>query len=202
MGIDNKKAILQNNFSAKEAAPEPARRRGPKTRKGRAAVGLNARTHGITSNAPVIPLMESEDEWDDHAAGVAASLQPEGYLEVVLAERIANVFWRLRRITRYETAAIMNHIAETVEDMVIAVNYSAGTLGTDKLIVPDEAEVHAAQRNRSLPPSSDMEKIMRYETHFHRQLVQLLHEFEALQARRRGESAPLARLDVSVAPAP
>lgn len=41
---------------------------------------------------------------------------------------------------------------------------------------------------------------MRFEAHLHRQLLQTLHELEARQARRQGEQAPLARLDVQGVP--
>ncbi len=37
---------------------------------------------------------------------------------------------------------------------------------------------------------------MRYESHLNRQLYQALHELEALKARRQGQAAPLARIDV------
>jgi hypothetical protein len=52
------------------------------------------------------------------------------------------------------------------------------------------------RRERTLPHSEDTEKILRYEAHLHRQLLQTLHELEAMQARRAGQAAPLARLDV------
>lgn len=52
------------------------------------------------------------------------------------------------------------------------------------------------RRERTLPHSEDTDKILRYEAHLHRQLMQTLHELEAMQARRAGEAAPLARLDV------
>jgi len=42
---------------------------------------------------------------------------------------------------------------------------------------------------------------MRYKAAEHRQLLQTMHEFEALQARRKGEHPPLARLDISGPPA-
>jgi hypothetical protein len=41
-----------------------------------------------------------------------------------------------------------------------------------------------------------LERIPRYEAHLHRQLMQTMHELEALQARRRGEVTPLGRVDV------
>jgi hypothetical protein len=51
-----------------------------------------------------------------------------------------------------------------------------------------------------IPSGPTLERVMRYEAHLHRQLVQSMHELEALQARRRGEATPLARLDVAGGP--
>ena len=59
-----------------------------------------------------------------------------------------------------------------------------------------EAELLAERRDRILPDRADLEKIARYEAHLSRQMYQALHELEALQARRVGKSAPLARVDV------
>ncbi len=53
------------------------------------------------------------------------------------------------------------------------------------------------QRERILPSREDADKVMRYEAHLHRQLIQTLHELEAMQDRRTGGRTPLARLDVS-----
>lgn len=53
-----------------------------------------------------------------------------------------------------------------------------------------------AYRERTLPDEKTLEKVQRYEAHLTRQLNQTLHELEALQARRQGGSAPLARVDV------
>jgi hypothetical protein len=59
-----------------------------------------------------------------------------------------------------------------------------------------EAELLAKRRDRILPDRADLEKIARYEAHLSRQMYQALHELEALQARRAGKGAPLARMDV------
>jgi hypothetical protein len=50
-------------------------------------------------------------------------------------------------------------------------------------------------RERLLPRVEILEKIARYEAHFARGLYKALHELVALQARRQGGAAPLARLD-------
>jgi hypothetical protein len=65
----------------------------------------------------------------------------------------------------------------------------------------EEARIVSAARDhqrrlRLLPDSGELDRVLRYEAHLWRQLIQALHEYEALQARDRGESVPLARLDV------
>ena len=51
----------------------------------------------------VPPGIEKVEDWEEHRDGVLDSLQPEGHLEEVLAERVALLSWRLHRVTRYET---------------------------------------------------------------------------------------------------
>ena len=47
-----------------------------------------------------------------------------------------------------------------------------------------------------LPHPAETDRLVRYKAHLSRQLYQALHELEAQQARRRGEAAPLAGVDV------
>ena len=49
---------------------------------------------------------------------------------------------------------------------------------------------------RVLLDQADLQTVSRYEAHLSRQMYQALHELEALQTRRGGKAAPLARLDV------
>jgi hypothetical protein len=53
-----------------------------------------------------------------------------------------------------------------------------------------------ASKKRLLPRVEVLEKVARCEAHLSHQLFKALHELEALQTRRLGGSAPLARLDV------
>jgi hypothetical protein len=58
------------------------------------------------------------------------------------------------------------------------------------------------QQRHLLPDPKILEQIQRHEAHLMRQTAHALHELEAAQKRRRGESAPLARIDVQgLAPA-
>jgi hypothetical protein len=57
-------------------------------------------------------------------------------------------------------------------------------------------DLERMSRERLLPDEKTLEKVARYEAHLSRVLYKALHELEALQTRRLGDSAPLARLDV------
>lgn len=182
------------------ARSKPALERTEGTPDGKAPTPHNAITHGITSAAPVIPGVEDPSDWRRHLDGIVAALSPEGDLEEALAERIASLFWRLRRVTRYEVAVTLSQLEETESDLAIADAYGAGTISKGEFPAIDPERVARAQETRILPYADDLDKIMRYEAHLHRQCLQALHEIEALQARRRGEQTPLARLDISSPP--
>jgi hypothetical protein len=59
-----------------------------------------------------------------------------------------------------------------------------------------EKDLERMSRERLLPRVETLEKVARYEAHFSRLFHKALHELEALQIRRAGGAAPLARLDV------
>jgi hypothetical protein len=56
-----------------------------------------------------------------------------------------------------------------------------------------------SQRRREILPSEEkLKTISRYEAHLSREMYKALHELEAMKARGRGETTPLARVDVDV----
>jgi hypothetical protein len=289
---------------------------GPKTEEGKEIVRWNAAQHGIRSPAPVVPGIEKKEDWEAHGEGVLESLEPEGHLETVLAERVALLSWRLHRVTRYETESIALYQEKIEEDLADRRSFSSSvlssehpkevqaglknaqathrllkrlpTLEADKHLSgreadtilwtlmehtdrvadgrvapedlleevsvqgipegddweeyegwtaemvragieavakatdedPDELlgaategarkeiirkkqavervkrDVEKMSRARLLPDEKTLEKVARYEAHLSRGLYKAMHELEALQVRRLGGSAPLARLDV------
>jgi hypothetical protein len=263
---------------------------GPATEEGKEVVRWNAAQHGIRSPAPVVPGIESTEEWERHLAGVLDSLLPEGHLEVVLAERVALFSWRLHRVTRYETESIALYQDKAEDDLADRRRFGSHILGAhhpedvranlkaarskhrflkrlpkldgDKHVSAFDADTilwtvteHADRvaegeidseevrtgiegiakatgedpeelleyatdaarrdiigkeqaaeqvakdlermsRERLLPRVEILEKVARYEAHLSRQLYKAMHELEALQTKRVGGSAPLARLDV------
>jgi len=59
-----------------------------------------------------------------------------------------------------------------------------------------ERNLRNMARERLLPDDETLNKVARYEAHLSRLFHKALHELEALQTRRSGGVAPLARLDV------
>ena len=172
---------------------------GPKTEAGRMAVAGNAVSHGMWTERTVIPGMEDEAEWERYLKGITENLAPEGALEQELAARIASLLWRLRRVTRHETATtrdIIEGIQSEADDANARI--AAREDGSDLI---SAARVYKDQERHLVLDARNLDNIMRYEAHLHRQCLQTLHELEALQARRRGETPHLARLDVSASPA-
>ncbi|MBM3983697.1 MAG: hypothetical protein FJ304_26190 [Planctomycetes bacterium] len=97
-----------------ETGTEPAKRAtGPKTARGKAVTKLNAVSHGLRSLAPVLPD-ECHEDWTAHRAGTVAALAALGTLETELAERVALLLWRLRRVVRYETAVTTADMEDAV----------------------------------------------------------------------------------------
>ncbi len=74
---------------------------GPRTATGKAAVRLNAVTHGLTAQQ-VILGDEAPDEYEAFRAHWLEDLTPRGAREEGLAERIITAAWRLRRVPRAE----------------------------------------------------------------------------------------------------
>ena len=285
---------------------------GPKTQAGKEVARWNATQHGIRSPAPVVPGLEKAEDWEEHRNGVLESLSPEGHLELVLAERVALLSWRLHRVTRYERETIALFQEKVEEDLDQRKGFNSSisgatlsesarrghesakktqrllkklpTLADDKRLSSEDAafvlsdiwdwadeegelmelnipgipqaldldylsdydipwtvslvregisvlaqfagetpeallksategarwkvreakrrveeverDLRNMSRERLLPDEKTLQKIARYEAHLSRQLFQTKHELEALQTKRSGGAAPLARLDI------
>jgi hypothetical protein len=139
---------------------------GPRTPEGKAIAARNAFRHGLRSEDIVVP-QEAIQDWEDFRSDIIDALAPVGALEGELAERVASLLWRLRRVPHAEAERI--------------------------------AVMHRVHRS-VLPDLASLQAFSRYEAHLNRQLVHTMHELEALQQRRNGQPAPLARLDVIGAP--
>ena len=80
---------------------------GPRSAAGRARSAQNAIKLGLFSRLLVLSALgETAEDCDAFRMEMVADLAPVGALEAELADRVALLLWRLRRVTRYESAAM------------------------------------------------------------------------------------------------
>jgi hypothetical protein len=171
---------------------------GPKSPRGKAVSRRNSWKHGIKSDAPVVvEINEDPREWERHRVATIESLEAEGHIEILFAERIANLFWRLKRLEHYETEMIIVHLSGIPDRMEVLVTAGKAWSGLSREQVVTPEALDNEVRRRLIPADDVVATITRYESSLHRQLTQTLHELEAMQTRRKGGTSPLARLDVT-----
>ena len=155
--------------------------------------------HGLGA-ADIVLRHESQLEWKRFHRDICKSLEPIGAMERALASRVAECLWRLRRVVLHERRLTDDDFGrETAaawrrrRNPVVMAELRALDIGT----IDDEALGPAIMPDdRDLPETSGIELITRYEAHISRQMHNALHELEAMQQRRNGASAPLARISV------
>jgi hypothetical protein len=84
----------------------PMKKGKPQSTEGKEVARWNATRHGISSPAPVVPGLEKHEDWQEYHEAIMEHYAPTGPVEYELAERVAILSWRLRRVTRYEAQAI------------------------------------------------------------------------------------------------
>ena len=182
-------------------ARPPRARSGPNTEKGKKTVRRNAWKHGLSATEMVLPELEKEAEWFAHRDGTFESLEPEGHLEHMLAERIAIALWMLRRLDTYHMAHTISNMAGAHDHLQLVESMRQGFPKDGKPYKLKPNDIWMERLRRIIPDSNRMPLILRYQAHFHRQYLQTLHELEAIQEKRKGGHSPLIRMDVTGSPA-
>lgn len=88
---------------------------GPKTPEGKRRSSINALKHGLRAFSLAVPLFENAKDWKVHLALTVRNLEPQGYVEMQLAIRVAYLLWRLGRVARYESEVISIAMQEAQE---------------------------------------------------------------------------------------
>ncbi len=90
--------ILANRRNAQKST-------GPRTLKGKAIVSQNAAKHGLTAANNIISA-ENQADFELYRAQFLAELNPDSPMESMLAERIVNLSWRLKRLYKIQNQTI------------------------------------------------------------------------------------------------
>ncbi len=121
---------------------------GPRTPEGKAIVSHNAITHGLLARAGVLPG-EQEHEFAAHRQGLLQQLRPGAPLEEVLADRIVDLSWRLKRAVRDQEAAYAALYEKYTQDQPQPQEPDAWQVALGRMIVEDfcgEAVLERLQR--------------------------------------------------------
>jgi hypothetical protein len=97
--------------SAKQLAANRAnaKKGGVKTAKGKTVARYNALKHGLLAQEVVLTQLgpaENPADFENLLTDLVHQFQPQGRLELMLVERIAVCYWRLRRAVRCEASLI------------------------------------------------------------------------------------------------
>lgn len=146
---------------------------GPSTEKGKSRSRRNALKHGILASALLITKGEGAEDGAEFVRFLDAlnrDYAPVGALEEVLVQKIAVCWWREKRALPCEVALVRRSFLD---------------------LDFESNEERALIRDHPLLPSyEDLERILRYETAIHRQMVYSISQLERLQRARKGEHIP------------
>ena len=203
--------------SERQAAANRAnalRSTGPKTQEGKAAVRFNAFKHGLLAQDVVLPGEDAE-AFEDLWNGLRAELSPVGPIEEFLVDRVVNAMWRLRRLTRAETALLHSRMQALKADrLAIEVRSYEWRLGDDfedsRSVSDKDAHTQAREKLERATYERDRDEVLlgraieadakqgealgkltRYERSLERSLHRDLNEIRQLQDRRRHCPVPL-----------
>ena len=185
----SKKQISANRANAKKST-------GPRSEKGRVMSRLNALKHGLAAKDIVI-FDENLADFEALKVDLFEDYQPTGRNEIELVSHIAGLFWRLRRVSRWEAALLSWQHYKSAQQ---ANGLGAITFGSHAYAnAAAEAELKAhwpqdsvAQRGlakligQTLEASlANIMRINAYENDLMRKLSKALDNLAAIQAERR-----------------
>ena len=101
---------------------------GPRTDEGKQRSSQNAIKHGLCALDPLIPG-EDPDAFEEHFCEMEQDLKPATAIESNLAEQIADVSWRLKRLSRIEASVITAFYDATAEQPLNQGNHTDQLLG-------------------------------------------------------------------------
>jgi hypothetical protein len=140
---------------------------GPKTERGKRHSRRNALKHGLRAETTIL---EGEElaRFEELRRELSHDREPVGAAEEFLVHDIASCLWRLERALRCEQGTAVTELATRV---------SAPEL--------PEQQLEALKAQFRIPFGDSLDRILRYETTFHRRVLSNLATLERLQATRK-----------------
>lgn len=143
---------------------------------------LMALNYGIRSIDPVLPGLESVEDWVEHRDRVIRDIDPVGAIESAYAQRAAMYLWRLERAGRYKNNAALSDGFVARQPSEISIDEPVRSQSEDATI-RDESRHNQERSKLDARPTS--ETIDKYEAHLKRMLAQTMAELKRLRKDRR-----------------
>ena len=121
--MTSEKQIKANRENAKKST-------GPRTDSGKTRIAKNALKHGLLAQDAVLPG-EDPAEFDQHLTSFEDTYLPRNRVEKEIVRQIADVTWRMQRLSRIETAVISAGIDNTRRTLSLF-NHDTGPMPEDR----------------------------------------------------------------------
>jgi hypothetical protein len=173
--------ILANRLNAEKST-------GPRTEEGKAVASQNAVKHGLSARQDIIST-EDRDQFEIHHRQMLDDLAPVGPLELVLADRIVSLSWRLKRAERIQNEAFDYLLAKGSRKKAGEFTESAGDSEDHADLEFGQAIVTDFANERAL------ERLMIYERRIESSVYRTISQLRTQQIMRESESnvRPMAR---------
>ncbi len=171
---------------------------GPRTPEGKATVAQNALKHGFWSQEVVIKGEDAE-EFALFRAGLLEELAPAGLMELILAERIVSLSWRLGRAERLQITAF-EKVDQKDEPQPVMSQEDAGWLlakAVERGISFARPNPEGLKFGRKAVKDFDQERVLdrllMYERRIEHSLYRTMAELRNLRKGRREEGQKVRR---------
>lgn len=161
-----------------KANRENGKKGGVKTIKGREKIKYNALKHGILSNY----LTDFDNElYKDFYENLKSELEPIGFLENMILERIAIYYVKLFRISKIES----DDFRKSLDPTVFGNNFFE--------IVEEVVEYEGYTPQIQIESIRNLDLLWRYEKSIESRLYKNLHELERIQSNRKSNKIELVK---------
>ena len=186
--------ILTNRRNAQKST-------GPHTPRGKAAVSQNAEKHGLSARRAVISS-ESLADFDLYRDQILTELAPASPMESILAERIVNLSWRLKRVCRIQNQTIDALSAPDTPSPFAKLTQSQFYKGQHRpLDVPSESAPNLALGRLAIKDFSNarvLDRLLMYERRIENSLYKTILELQRLNIIKKmnmGSEMPFNQLN-------
>ena len=168
---------------------------GLRTAEGKRVVSQNAFKHGLFVDKAVV-RDESQDEYDLCREAILAEWRPVGEMESIIAERLVNLSWRLKRAERMQNQSIdylgLDQLAGFRAESFKERYRKANGLSSDDPAIAGDHLLLGRIATRDWSNCRVLDRMLLYERRIENSMYKALNELKKLQAARKAERARAA----------